>query len=234
MKPIALVSGGFDPLHVGHIRMFIEASKKFDLIVSVNSDEWLIRKKGFRFQSLKDRMELIDAFKCVSKVVTADDKDNSSVQALKDVMPMVFINGGDRQANNIPEKQFCNDNGIIILDGVGGYNKANSSSAIVKKEVFRKWGRYEVILDQRELKVKRLFFNDMKSIGEQVHQLRDEFWFVESGRVDVELNYKRGIYRAGDFIHIKKGDVHYATGSDKAVILEVQVGINEESDIKYL
>ena len=131
MKKTIMVSGGFDPVHVGHLRMFQEASKHGRLIVALNSDDWLKRKKGYVFMPFEERKEIIQAFSCVSSVTHIDDEDNSACEAIERIHPDIFANGGDRFANNTPETLTCIKYDIETLWGVGG-GKIQSSSDMVK------------------------------------------------------------------------------------------------------
>ena len=127
-----MVSGGFDPVHVGHLRMFQDASKFGSVIVVLNSDEWLQRKKGYSFMSFEDRKEIIEAFECVWKVVGVDDSDDTVVDALHKFHPNIFANGGDRFPKNTPETAICEKLEIETLWGLGG-EKIRSSSDLVKE-----------------------------------------------------------------------------------------------------
>ena len=128
-----MVSGGFDPVHVGHLRMFEEARQLGDrLLVVLNCDNWLIRKKGRAFMSQDERAELIAGFKCVDKVYILETDSNSVCEALEKFKPAIFANGGDRKADNIPEYDVCNQLGIKMEFGVGG-GKIQSSSEMLAK-----------------------------------------------------------------------------------------------------
>ena len=131
MKRIA-VSGGFDPVHIGHVRMIQEASKYGDVIVIVNSDEWLCRKKGYSFMPFTERAEIIAGLKGVVEVVRADDDDNTVCKSLEKIVPDYFANGGDRKISNTPEMDVCARLGIEMLWNVGG-EKIQSSSELVCK-----------------------------------------------------------------------------------------------------
>ena len=124
------VSGGMDPVHKGHIRMIQEAAQFGDVIVILNSDEWLMRKKGFVFMSWEERAEILESIKGVKKVVRVDDSDGSVCEALRREKPTYFANGGDRTDKNTPEMEVCVDLGISMLWGVGG-GKIQSSSELV-------------------------------------------------------------------------------------------------------
>ena len=127
------VSGGFDPIHVGHVRMIQEAAKMGDVIVIVNSDEWLMRKKGYVFMPYEERQEVLYAIKGVIDVIEAWDKDETVCKTLERVNPDIFANGGDRKKGNVPEYDVCNRLGIELKFGVGGTDKPQSSSWLVDK-----------------------------------------------------------------------------------------------------
>jgi len=126
------VSGGFDPVHVGHLRMMQEAAKFGKVVVIVNSDEWLMRKKGYIFMPFEERCEIIEGFACVEKTTHVDDSDNTVCEALERLNPDYFANGGDRKTNNTPEMDVCERIGIQLLWGIGG-GKIQSSSTLVEE-----------------------------------------------------------------------------------------------------
>lgn len=126
------VSGGMDPVHKGHVRMIQEASQFGDVIVILNSDEWLMRKKGFVFMTWAERAEILESIKGVKKVVPVDDSDGSVCEALRREKPTYFANGGDRTNKNTPEMKVCAELGVSMLWGVGG-GKIQSSSDLVAK-----------------------------------------------------------------------------------------------------
>jgi cytidyltransferase-like protein len=129
MKTVC-ISGGFDPIHSGHVRYIQNAAQLGQLIVILNSDKWLIRKKGYAFMKWHERAEIIRGLKGVHDVVSVDDGDGSVCEALKRIKPDIFANGGDRFADNIPEKKLCEDLGIEMVFNVGG-DKYQSSSKLV-------------------------------------------------------------------------------------------------------
>ena len=128
-----MVSGGFDPVHVGHIRMIREAAQYGDVIVVANSDSWLYRKKGFVFMDFSKRIEILNAIKGVILVDSVDDTNDTVCEALLRLKPTYFANGGDRGRENTPEMQVCEEQGIKLLWSIGGDEKIDSSSALVKK-----------------------------------------------------------------------------------------------------
>jgi len=137
-KITVAVSGGFDPIHVGHIRYLQEAKKLGDkLVVIINNNNWLERKKGRYFMSEEDRKEIIQEMSCVDEVVITkhkvNDEDTSVCKSLAEVMPDVFANGGDRFSDNIPEFIFCNENNIQMEFNVGHGGKVRSSSELLEK-----------------------------------------------------------------------------------------------------
>jgi D-beta-D-heptose 7-phosphate kinase/D-beta-D-heptose 1-phosphate adenosyltransferase len=132
-KPTVMVSGGFDPVHIGHIRMILEASKHGDVLVVANSDDWLFRKKGFVFMEFEQRAEILASIKGVVKVSGVNDSDDTVCEAIRRLKPTYFANGGDRKKNNTPEQAVCEELGVEMLWGVGGNNKANSSSVLVER-----------------------------------------------------------------------------------------------------
>ena len=133
-KKRIMVSGGFDPIHKGHVRMIQEAAKKGEVLVIVNSDEWLIRKKGFVFMPFEERVEIIKSIKGVTSSLGIDDSDNTVCEALRKYRPDYFANGGDRTNTNTPEMAVCEELGIEMLWEVGG-GKVQSSSALTKGHV---------------------------------------------------------------------------------------------------
>ena len=130
MKTIAL-SGGFDPTHVGHLRMMQEASKLGRVIIILNSDVWLMRKKGYIFMSYGERKEILEGFSCVSEVVSVDDSDNTVCEAIERLRPNYFGNGGDRKNDNVPEVDLCKKIEVELIWNLGGL-KIQSSSDLVQ------------------------------------------------------------------------------------------------------
>ena len=139
-KTYYIVSGGFDPIHEGHIRMIQAARENSDgVIVLTNSDAWLTRKHGKNFYTLQTRQTIMENIKGVVDVLAFDDSDNSACDGLRLVREkypeahLVFANGGDRNKTNIPEIPTCEKYHIDLAFGVGGTDKPNSSSWILKR-----------------------------------------------------------------------------------------------------
>lgn len=192
---VVLVTGGFDPLHSGHIEYFEAAKKLGDiLIVGLNSDEWLQRKKGRAFMHIYEREKIVSSLKVVDKVVCYPDADGSSKNTITGVRAMypdatiIFANGGDRTVENIPEMDVKDDN-LIFKFGVGGEHKSNSSSWILEEwkapKTDRPWGYYRVLHEVDGTKVKELTVNPGQTLSMQRHNHRSEYWHVTSGKAVV-------------------------------------------------
>ena len=193
MKRIVLITGGFDPLHSGHIA-YIRAAKALGdtLIVGANSDEWLRRKKGQEFMPWEERATIISALYDVDRVINFNDDDNSAKDAIRKVRSIypnahiIFANGVDRTQENIPEMEVLKE--MLHLEfvfGVGGEDKKNSSSWILQEwkapKTERQWGYYRVLHEVSGCKVKELTVDPGKSLSMQRHQHRAEYWLVTHG-----------------------------------------------------
>jgi len=126
-----IVSGGFDPVHIGHIRMILDAAEHGDVIVVVNSDDWLMRKKGYIFMPWEERAEILGAIRGVISAERVDDTDGTVCEAIRSFKPTYFANGGDRKTDNTPEMNVCKELGVQLLWNVGG-GKIQSSSNLVE------------------------------------------------------------------------------------------------------
>ena len=248
---IVIVSGGFDPLHSGHLSYIKESSKLGEkLIVCLNSDDWLVRKKGNFFLPFSERKIILESLSFVDEVISFDDSDGSCIKGIQNIKikhpndELVFSNGGDRDKNNIPEKKVKN---IKLIYGVGGKTKKNSSSKILKRWNYghekRRWGKFFTLFYERNLKVKELIIEPNNGMSFQRHFKRNEIWFVYSGRCVVkhqkncnqqveEIRLKRN-----DLYSIKKEEWHQITNPyrQKCRIIEIQYGDHlNEDDIERL
>ena len=139
MDNLVLVSGGFDPIHSGHIKLIREASQYGKVVVLLNSDKWLQNKKGKEFLPFYEREIIMKELKNVIDVLGFDDSDKTCIDGLRIARKkyikenIMFANGGDRNDKTTPESVFCEENKIELLWGVGGNDKSNSSSWILKK-----------------------------------------------------------------------------------------------------
>jgi len=246
---IVLVTGGFDPLHSGHISYFKAAKNIGDyLVVGVNSDDWLARKKGKAFMHLEERISIIQHLDMVDEVIDFDDSDNTAIEAIRRVKEfwkhekIIFANGGDRTKHNIPEMLSFED--VEFVFGVGGEDKKNSSSWILKEwsqpTTERAWGSYTVLDRNGEWQVKELAFHTGKSLSDQRHFNRSEHWHVVQGNIKMDLQFPNGdtasrTYHKGESIDIPINTWHKATnvGTETAKVIEVWLGTNlSEQDIE--
>lgn len=252
MKKV-LVTGGFDPLHSGHLEYFKQAKMLgHKLIVGINSDEWLTRKKGKPFLPFHERAAIIKELKIVDQVIAFNDDDDTACHAIFTVLStsgsrdeVIFANGGDRGNSNTPEYDMYKDTyGVSFEWGVGGTDKKNSSSWILKKwsqpTTERAWGKYTVLDKGDGWQVKQLEFDAGKSLSDQRHFFRSEHWHVVEGTIKMDLEYPDGVkctvhYKSGQSIDIPVLTWHKATniGQQTARVVEVWMGKNlTEEDIE--
>tara|TARA_B100000035_G_scaffold72540_1_gene59872 strand:- start:2179 stop:2958 length:780 start_codon:yes stop_codon:yes gene_type:complete len=248
---ISVVSGGFDPLHSGHISYLNSAKKSGNfLIVLLNSDEWLNKKKGKFFLPFKERKLILENLKVVDEVMNFKDDDlNSCINGLikiKKKYPkdeIIFCNGGDRTQSNIPEMSLED---IKFKFGVGGKIKRNSSSDILKnwnnESEKRIWGSFTNLLIDKHVKVKELIIDPGKGMSFQRHFHRNEIWFVSEGRCKVKhsknkKNVKDYTLSKNDVFTVKTKEWHQIinTSDEVCKIIEIQYGDQvQESDIERL
>lgn len=251
---IAVVSGGFDPLHSGHVNYLEQAATFGDkLVVLVNSDEWLTRKKGRPFMPFEERSLIIQRMDMVDNVYAVDDEDGSVTKGLELVRnafghqhEYVFCNGGDRGKDNIPEMDV---EGYEFEFAVGGDNKANSSSWILKEWKYpterRVWGEFSDLFQDSAVKVKELVIEPGKGISYQRHFKRSEIWFVSKGEceikygADTELpeHFSYHILKTDQSFTVKAGSWHQIVNktTEPCHIIEIQYGEETtEDDIERL
>lgn len=243
MKKIVLITGGFDPVHSGHIE-YIKAARKLGdyLIVGLNSDDWLERKKGRSFMPWPERAAILSELKSVGRVINFDDSDNTAKDAIKKVRSifadnkLIFANGGDRDQFNIPEMDYVDSN-IEFVFGVGGDDKKNSSSWILKEwknpRTSRPWGFYRVLYENGpNVKVKELTVEPGKSLSMQRHDKRAEYWFVAEGEATVySIDKSTDIELLGNYTQFQSLDINtqqwhqLVNESNKLLkIVEIQYG----------
>jgi cytidyltransferase-like protein len=234
---IVMATGGFDPVHSGHIAYFKAAKALGDmLIVGLNSDEWLERKKGRAFMPWNERLCIVNNLAIVDEVYTFDDEDGSArhfiqqVRAHYPTATLIFANGGDRTKNNIPEMDVQDDN-IHFEFGVGGNNKANSSSWILEEwkapKTLRPWGYYRVLHEVAGTKVKELTVEPGQSLSNQLHNNRSEYWIVTEGRCTVKLEAQAPKELGKhDSIHIPVKEWHKLANpfAEPCKLVEIQYG----------
>lgn len=239
---IVLVTGGFDPLHSGHIA-YINAAKKLGdvLVVGLNSDAWLARKKGQPFMPYSERASVVFALQNVNGIILFDDSDNSSRDAivrLRKEYPdaeIIFANGGDRTQDNIPEMDIEDDN-VQFVFGVGGEDKANSSSWILQEwkapKTERAWGYYRVLHEVEGCKVKELTVEPKQSLSMQQHKKRSEHWLVTEGkckvtRIDKDSGEEYSeVFKKHDTIDIDVKEWHQLSNpyANPCRVVEIQYG----------
>jgi D-beta-D-heptose 7-phosphate kinase/D-beta-D-heptose 1-phosphate adenosyltransferase len=253
MDNIVIFTGGFDPIHSGHISCIKEARKLGRVVIGLNSDEWLARKKGKSFLTFEERKAVLDEFKDILCVIAFDDSDDTASDAIRQVMNLfpknkiIFVNGGDRTEGNIPELEVFRDHPRVSFQfGIGGQNKKNSSSSLLydwnQSTEKRIWGDSKTYYDTKESKVKRLVIEPGKSISMQYHLRRNEFWFIESGAgtiytLDGENIMKLKTIYKHETHHVSVGQWHMikADTDEKLCIIEIQYGkLCEEKDIVRL
>jgi cytidyltransferase-like protein len=243
MPRTVIVSGGFDPLHSGHIAYLTAAAKLGDrLVVGVNSDGWLICKKGRAFMPLQERLAIIRALGCVDAAMSFDDKDGTAlklIEAVRALHPedkLIFANGGDRTRDNIPE---MTAKGVTFVFGVGGEDKQNSSSWILREwqapTVEKLWGHYRVLHEAPGVKVKELVVEPERRLSYQRHAYRSEHWHVAEGRASVYIEGMLLDLRPHDSVEINVGTWHclHNPGPQLLRVIEIQYGERcEEDDIE--
>lgn len=195
-----LVTGGFDPLHSGHLEYFKEAKKLGDeLVVGINSDEWLTRKKGRPFMPFQERLAIIRALEMVDDVISFDDSDDTACGAIFKLMcttsskdQIIFANGGDRTQGAVPEERTYADK-VKFVYGVGGDDKKNSSSWILEEwknpKTIREWGWYRVLDDKVTYKVKELVITPGSALSDQKHFKRSEHWYALKGKCVLDTEH---------------------------------------------
>jgi len=251
-KKIVVTSGGFDPLHSGHIS-YLKSAKKFGdvLIVALNSDKWLQDKKGSYFLPFTERKVILESLSFVDKVISfKDDSLGSCINGIKKIKKanpndhIIFCNGGDRNSKNIPEMSIED---IEFIFGVGGENKLNSSSSILKNYLFksesRVWGNFYNLFHDQNVKVKELIINPGKGMSFQRHKKRAELWLVSYGACEVfytfdnTKNVKNKKLNTYDTFNVPAMGWHQIVNKTNNLcrVIEIQYGdLLSEDDIERL
>ncbi len=243
---VCVISGGFDPLHSGHISYINDAKEMGDyLIVALNSDEWLKRKKGQPFLPFSERKNILENLASIDQVISFDDSDDTCIDALNKIKSnfteeeIIFCNGGDRNQYNVPEMSV---NGIKFQFGIGGEDKKNSSSSILKRWTVSKetriWGKFYNLYTNEKMKLKELIINSGKGMSLQRHFKRDEIWFISSGKCKVKFqrqDQKEFIIeelRLHDVFKVSKEELHqiYNPFDEECRIIEIQYGEETSED----
>ena len=239
---VVLVTGGFDPLHSGHIAYF-KAAKKLgsQLIVGLNSDEWLSRKKGKAFMPFTERAAIIRELEVVDDVIAFDDSDNTACSAIKQVLNtkkrnwgIVFANGGDRTNTTTPEyAAYGEKSDVEFVFGVGGEDKMNSSSWILKEwkapKTERAWGHYRELYQGDGFQVKELVIAPHSKLSMQRHQHRSETWNLVSGTAHVKLSRRH----TDPFDGVGIWNLHHANPLDIPSNVWHQ-GVNDSSEPAHI
>lgn len=241
MKTVA-VSGGFDPLHIGHLRMFQEARDLGDrLVVIVNNDNWLKTKKDFVFMAEDERAEIIRSYAFVDQVIVTDhidnDPDRSVCRALEQLKPDIFANGGDRYGSNIPEFELCQRLGIEMAFLVGGA-KTRSSSHLTNRirltgvtEV-RPWGEFTLYHKGENFWLKKITIAPGQQTSLQKHRGRGELWMCIDGHIQAIFGDGRTKdLKAYDVTRFAAGVTHRLKSQSGGTVIEIGYGECDESDI---
>ena len=244
---IVLATGGFDPLHSGHIDYFNAAKNYGDmLVVGINSDAWLTRKKGRAFMPWNERFSIISNLSMVNKVTEFNDDANNSTHCIQKLLKefpndeIIFVNGGDRDYTNVPEQTHFKDNSRVKFEfGVGGNDKRNSSRWILEEwkapKTERVWGHYRVIHETgKKFKVKELIVEPGKTLSMQKHENRSEFWFVAEGYATVytmnNIGTEKliGVFGEHQDIWIPKQSWHRLENATKQTLRLIELQYGEE------
>jgi cytidyltransferase-like protein len=243
-----VVSGGFDPLHIGHVRMFKKACSLGDrLVVVVNNDHWLRKKKGFAFMPQLERVELIRSLPFVDDVLLTDhakdDADMSVSRMLREVKPDIFANGGDRKKmSDIPEAAVCRELGIRMVFNIGEGGKIQSSSWMIQnasrpiKRSERPWGEYYGWDQGRGWNLKTIYIKPGKRLSLQYHRRREECWLLVSGDATATVHDAQGLARTivlkkGATYCVGTGQTHRLESKRGGIVVEVAYGDFDENDI---
>ncbi len=246
-QKIVAVSGGFDPLHRGHVRLFKDARALGDtLVVILNNDNWLSDKKGKPFMSQEERKEIIEAIQWVDRVVLTDHApgeyftDRSVCRTLREIKPDIFANGGDRhpEGDPIPEVELCKELGIEAVYNVGVEGKVQSSSWLtsrIPKFEKRPWGEMETFKTTPRWWLKSLTLRPGERISLQKHMRRGEVYVCVEGEVTVEMGDRVFVMRPFDnhpaATLFDPNVVHRLSSATGGTVIEIAIGDCDVKDI---
>tara|TARA_Y100001935_G_scaffold121437_2_gene100463 strand:- start:28347 stop:29126 length:780 start_codon:yes stop_codon:yes gene_type:complete len=240
----ALVSGGFDPVHVGHLRMFQDAKKLSErVIVLLNNDEWLIKKKGKPFMSQEQRKEILEEFESISEVIIQKSNEKSSSLAIQKFADknqkknICYCNGGDKNnIESIREAEICKKLNIDLIFGVGGKEKIESSSKLTKNYLGniekRPWGNYHIIAKNPGYQIKEIIVFQNSKLSLQKHKSRSEFWQIIKGEGKITIEDREFYLKEKEHIYIPKKTIHRIEniGKKDLIFIEIQLGENLNED----
>ena len=256
-----MVSGGFDPIHIGHVRLFEEARKLGDkLVVVINNDQWLKDKKGFAFMPQQERKEIIAKFPFVDKVVVTshspkDPKDayhRGVSRELEKIRPDIFANGGDRDKKNAADPKSslywdiktCKKLGIKMVFGVGRGGKVQSSSWVIRDasrnfvRSVRPWGEFYGWDAGAAWKLKTIYIKPKKRLSLQYHHHRREHWMLVEGDATATIHTdgaeQKTVMKIGEPLFVDVKAVHRLESRKGGIIVEIALGKFDENDIVRL
>ena len=246
-RKLVAVSGGFDRLHVGHTRLFGAARSLGDsLLVIVNNDNWLRKKKGYVEMPEAERVEVIRALRTVDEVVLTrhipNDHDTSVCHILEEIRPAIFANGGDRKEDNIPEVDLCQRLSIEMIFNVGEGGKMQSSSWLMEhaaremRTTRKPWGWFENHHSSSGVHLKTLHLNAEGVLSLQRHKHRGETWILVSGEAEAVAGpnpheLETTALENGRPFYVPMGCWHRLQSKKGAVIVEISDGVFDENDI---
>ncbi len=258
-KKVVAVSGGFDPMHFGHVRYLQEARKLGDsLVVILNNDHWLKAKKGFVFMPEKERVEVLEAMSVVDRVVltkhkkgmnNASARERSVALELARIKPAIFANGGDRDEKNAADPhsslywdiEVCKKLGTKMVFGVGAGGKVQSSSWLTKKVAslgttdIRPWGYMHTHKAEPTFWIKTIHVAPGRRLSLQEHKYRAETWVCVEGEVTAEIGRKKLHLKPGGVVTFPARTKHRLSSEKGGAIVEVAFGshVHEDDIVRY-
>ena len=226
--------------------MFQDAKNLSDkVILLLNNDEWLVKKKGKPFMNEAQRKEILGEFKSISKVIIQASSEKSSNKAIEEFVlknpnkTICYCNGGDRSnIKNIPEAEICQKLGVNLEFGVGGEDKIESSSQLTKNYLGnvekRPWGNYHIIAKNKGYQIKEIKVLKKSKLSLQKHSNRSEFWQIVKGESKITIENNEYYLKEKEYIYIPNNTIHRIEniGEKDLIFIEIQLGENlKEEDI---